>query len=346
MSFSLDGGPDLAELAELDEVASAAYQHAVRAGRFQRREVLARLHLTTDEVARVERVLRSLCLLHPMAEDGTLVPVSPDAAVVALVGSTERQIHELQESVTEARARLLSLLPCYLEGRRARSQCDAVDVVLDTGTAQLMIEEITDRCKSEVLTMQPGGPPLPAQLAEARRTALGLLGRGVRVRTLYQHTVRTDTPTSSLADELTDVGAHIRTTTEIADQFTVYDGEIAFLPGDSSCVVVREPTVLALLTRIFDQHWARATPYPSATGQTDHTGDEIKAAIVRIMAEGHKDEVVARRIGMSLRTTRRHIAELMDELQATSRFQTGVNAIRSGLLLPPEADRPSSRPPK
>ncbi len=50
-----------------------------------------------------------------------------------------------------------------------------------------------------------------------------------------------------------------------------------------------------------------------------------------MLAEGAKDEVIARRLGVSLRTCRRHIAEILETLQADSRFQAGVLAERAGL---------------
>ncbi len=64
--------------------------------------------------------------------------------------------------------------------------------------------------------------------------------------------------------------------------------------------------------------------------------DDLKRSIVRLMAEGYKDEIVARRLGMSVRTCRRHIAEIMEELEATSRFQAGANAALSKLLSYPQ----------
>lgn len=50
------------------------------------------------------------------------------------------------------------------------------------------------------------------------------------------------------------------------------------------------------------------------------------------MTKGYKDEMVARRLGMSVRTCRRHIAEITEQLEATSRFQAGYNAARQELL--------------
>ncbi|MDQ1041765.1 hypothetical protein QFZ75_008267, partial [Streptomyces sp. V3I8] len=364
MSVTSGRGPDL------DDVTRAAYQHAVSTGRFQREDITARLHLTTDEALRIERTLRSLCLLHPLAAGSHLVPVSPDAAAVALVASTERHIHDLQHSVTAARARLLSLMPRYLEGRHTRTQHDAVDVIADPDTAQLMIDQATDQATNEILTMRPGPPLPPHRLAADHHNALHTLRRHITLRTLYQHTARTDPPTTTHLNELTTHGAHIRTTSEITDHITIYDRTTAFLHNPThTLTLIREPTLLTLLTNTFHHHWDNATPYHPPTHTTSHThtsgsldnshtsgsgsntgahtgtgtstststdiNTDIKHTIIRLMAQGHKDEVIARRLGMSLRTCRRRIAEIMTQLNATSRFQTGVNATRTGLLNPP-----------
>jgi DNA-binding NarL/FixJ family response regulator len=50
------------------------------------------------------------------------------------------------------------------------------------------------------------------------------------------------------------------------------------------------------------------------------------------MAGGAKDELIARRLGISLRTCRRYIADLTKDLGAQSRFQAGVLAAQRGLL--------------
>ncbi|MFF6996469.1 LuxR C-terminal-related transcriptional regulator [Streptomyces sp. NPDC008313] len=330
MSVSIGFGP---EFAELDDVTRAAYQHAVRVGRFQRDEVSASLHLTSEEAARVEQVLRMLCLLHPIPGGSDLLPVSPDAAAVELVGSTERQIRDLQQGVTEVRARMLSLMPRYFESRRARSQAEAFDVILDADTAQSMIDEMSDRCKSEVLTVQPGGAQPAHLLTAARQVALGILDRNVRMRTIYQHAARTDLVTKAFVRDLITAGAQIRTSSEVVDHFVVYDREVAFLLGrDSGATIVREPTVVAFMCTVFEHLWGGSNCCYPGEVEADRALEDVKSSIVRLMSEGYKDEMVARRLGISVRTCRRHIAELMEELQATSRFQAGVHATRGGLL--------------
>lgn len=57
----------------------------------------------------------------------------------------------------------------------------------------------------------------------------------------------------------------------------------------------------------------------------------VDSRILELLAEGAKDETIARTLGISLRTCRRRIAEIMAGLNAVSRFQAGVNAVRLGL---------------
>jgi DNA-binding NarL/FixJ family response regulator len=54
--------------------------------------------------------------------------------------------------------------------------------------------------------------------------------------------------------------------------------------------------------------------------------------LLRQLASGAKDEQIARTMGLSLRTIRRRIADLMIELGADTRFQAGAEAVRRGWL--------------
>jgi DNA-binding NarL/FixJ family response regulator len=98
--------------------------------------------------------------------------------------------------------------------------------------------------------------------------------------------------------------------------------------------IVREPNVIAWVVATFEQQWAEASPLEEViTKPTDETElDQTRVAILRLMAEGEKDEAISRRLAISVRTCRRHIAEYMLQVGATSRFQAGVIAARAGHL--------------
>ena len=59
---------------------------------------------------------------------------------------------------------------------------------------------------------------------------------------------------------------------------------------------------------------------------------EVKASILTLLANGLKDDVIAKRMGLSVRACRGHVADLMHTFGARSRFQAGVIAARLGLL--------------
>jgi DNA-binding NarL/FixJ family response regulator len=60
--------------------------------------------------------------------------------------------------------------------------------------------------------------------------------------------------------------------------------------------------------------------------------DDLRRFLLEALGSGAQDEQIARRLGLSLRTVRRRVAELMEELGAQSRFQAGVEAARRGWL--------------
>ncbi len=125
------------------------------------------------------------------------------------------------------------------------------------------------------------------------------------------------------------------------------DRDVALLPipgdepGAQGLAVVREPQrhrlgrryVRAALVR---GHAARGGRHPAASDETEL--DQTRAAILRLMAEGEKDEAISRRLSISVRTCRRHIADYMSQVGATSRFQAGVIAARAGQIEGPSVE--------
>ena len=57
-----------------------------------------------------------------------------------------------------------------------------------------------------------------------------------------------------------------------------------------------------------------------------------QAATLRLLAIGHTDESIAKRLGLSDRTVRRIVTDLMRRLDARSRFEAGVRAVQIGWL--------------
>jgi DNA-binding NarL/FixJ family response regulator len=60
------------------------------------------------------------------------------------------------------------------------------------------------------------------------------------------------------------------------------------------------------------------------------TDDE--RALIAMLASGLKDEAIARQLDVHVATVRRRITALVERLDATTRFQAGLQAARRGWL--------------
>lgn len=152
----------------------------------------------------------------------------------------------------------------------------------------------------------------PAALAseEHRDHLRGLLARGAQVRisdgTLPQEAILLDQRVAILAGRLAGTGREYTVTTAPA----LVDGVSALLAGV----------------------WDAATDFEAyLTDEAPLHLDEPAREILHTLSTGVTDEVAARRLGLSLRTYRRRVAELMAALEAGSRFQAGLRAGELGL---------------
>ncbi|MFD0025476.1 DNA-binding response regulator [Streptomyces sp. NPDC058382] len=120
-------------------------------------------------------------------------------------------------------------------------------------------------------------------------------------------------------------------------EIVVVDGAGALVGGAptehvSRATVVNDIAVIRALELLFAGAWSRGRRL------TDHLdlGPRLRTTLARSILErmrcGHTDDVAARELNVSLRTYRRHVAEIMRELDANSRFQAGARAVELGLL--------------
>lgn len=75
---------------------------------------------------------------------------------------------------------------------------------------------------------------------------------------------------------------------------------------------------------------ALAAPISEERSSARPTDDEL--ALLRMLARGLTDEVVAQKLGLTGRTLRRRLRSAMDKLEAGSRFEAGFKLARSGWL--------------
>ncbi|MFI6153754.1 hypothetical protein ACIBCA_13760 [Kitasatospora sp. NPDC051170] len=318
---------------ELTPDATILYEQALRDGVLMAADRPAALPPERFEAALA--ALLELRLLHGTGP-GRWVPASPEAAVAELVGPLEQEIHERRMRAERTRAMLLPLQSTYFEARRDRGRGVAIELLHDVEQVRSMLGEVSRACSEEVFVSQPTALS-EETLVDSRPRDLQLLDRGVRMRALYPHVVLASPVVQMHFTRMSEAGSEIRTVGEVIDRLIIFDRRIAFLPdrsqdGEPGAMVIREPVVIEYLYRTLEREWSQARPFAHTGFGYGDSGEEVKRGIVRLLAAGHKDEAIAHRMNMSVRTCRRHIAELMRDWGVESRFQAGVFASRFALI--------------
>lgn len=181
--------------------------------------------------------------------------------------------------------------------------------------------------EQELLTAQPQtGRDAPTLAAAALRDTAAL-ERGVKMRTLYQHSARRSAITHKYVAAVTARGAEVRTLDEFFNRIIVVDRQLAVIPGQSGlnvALAIREPNMIAYLVDIFERAWERARPFTNReTSMMRDIAAEQRAMTIRMLIEGHADPVSAKRLGVSPRTYAGYVADLKAEYEAETRFQLG-----------------------
>jgi DNA-binding CsgD family transcriptional regulator len=317
---------------EADEFALLIYEHLLTNPGVPPPGLADQLSAPPAEVERAVDALRHLGLVRGERP----VAVSPEAAQLTLLLPLERAIQDRNRQLAASRQ---SLRPFETAFDRVQHGRQPAVLRLDADEAEVRLAEAAARCTTEVLAMQSCLAHEPALARGARPLMLELARRGVPVRLLYPHTGRGDTATRSYLCDVLGAGGGVRTTDDIGERFVVFDRTVAFgmefggadSRGDS-VAVIHEPMVIGLLRRMHEHTWQSAAGFvPARSGYGDAL-TVLKSSILGLLASGLTDDAIARRVGMSERTLRRHIAAIMRDMAAESRFQAGVAAAMSGLV--------------
>ncbi|MHA6761546.1 response regulator transcription factor [Streptacidiphilus sp. PAMC 29251] len=59
---------------------------------------------------------------------------------------------------------------------------------------------------------------------------------------------------------------------------------------------------------------------------------DTERELLRLLGSGLTDDTAGLRLGLSTRTVRRHMASIMERLNAASRFEAGIKAAQRGWL--------------
>jgi hypothetical protein len=199
---------------------------------------------------------------------------------------------------------------------------------------QSMTDEMIKRAQRELLCVLPAGDFSRGHRDHTVHLLHGAHQRGVHVAALVPSSA-----TASLVGTVRAMGdrAGYRAGDFPDQHLVIADGLQAALrtPGQNEpaqTLIVSAPPFVHFLRTMFGVNWNSAAPLVEMFHVNERLRTQLVQSILASLGAGTKDEVAARKLGLSVRTYRRYIAEIMQDMRATSRFQAGVRAAELGLL--------------
>jgi DNA-binding CsgD family transcriptional regulator len=162
-----------------------------------------------------------------------------------------------------------------------------------------------------------------------------MVASGRRSRAIYPARVLEEAPES--IRRRAEAGEHVRILAEVPFRLAITGASAALMSEDFGLpterrLVIRQPALVGALVVMVEELWGKAMSVPGLDAQPGAQGASDQRLLLSELAAGAKDEQIARALGMSVRTVRRRVADVMDELGADSRFQAGVEAVRRGWI--------------
>lgn len=271
---------------------------------------------------------------------------NPQLLLDAALRRQETELAQRQEELAESRLGLESLLTEYLEATSQPSMADEVVELVGREAIQRELETWSHKVRRELLALHPDTSYTAEQLASAQAMDLAALARGVKIRSVYREDCRSDPAVRAYHQTVTKHGAEVRYAKLVPARLLVFDRQAGMIPSHTAdnrraALRLEGEGVAAMLVLSFDLVWSQAT-----AGERDGLPPRIEASsvegptdldriLLQLLSMGVKDEAAARHLGVSVRTVRRQIADLMVRLEAGSRFEAGMQAAMRGWLRPP-----------
>ncbi|WNI17347.1 LuxR C-terminal-related transcriptional regulator [Actinacidiphila sp. ITFR-21] len=318
---------------DLDQETLAVYRAVLLHHETDPRTVAKLMNLPEPQVAAAVQRLTELSLLAPSWEEpGRLRAVRPDVGLGVLLQREQQELAERQRRIEQSRAALASLAAEYTAQGRAGA-LDQSEEVVGIDEIRARLESLAVGCTQESLAFHPDTALTEESIEAGRPLNERALERGVRFRTLYLDSIAKDRTTREYAKWMADRGSEIRTSPTLPMRLLIVDGSAVVVAGlptrdQPTALVLHSPPVVQAMLALFEAYWERATPLgkPAARLATGLTPQERQ--LLQLLAAGATDEAVSRALGIGVRTERRIVAELMDRLDASSRFEAGVKAAR------------------
>ncbi len=327
------------DIEEDRKVLADLYRNMLKEPSLELRELGERTSLEPDACREATDLLREVGLLTD-AGPGRLATVSTEKALARLALQAEESADMWLADTVRLRKAIRLLCTELADQYHDQRSLAPAELIIGMDRISEVLEDSSEIAVNEVLSMQPG-PVIESRTPDRINRNERVIKRGVAMRTIHLASTSRIPHGLRYLRELQAIGAEIRLAHTIPFRLIVVDDVMAFTPApgnedQAAALVTRGPLITHLLRRVFEHCWHSATPldsmHPDSGREQAPPLDTQQFTVLQMLNAGLKDEAIARELGVSIRTLRRITADLMDKLNATSRFQAGVRAHELGWL--------------
>lgn len=274
-------------------------------------------------------------LLGELQELGLIIEAAPGRVRALPLADAAKGIRDRRVAEIDAAVRAAEAMSLHMWESQAPST--GVEVLIGREAANAAI---TDLCARSQLEIAAFDRPPYVNVHEPSHDYLMLhspeyqaLARGVTVRAVYHPGFD--------RDRLAELTVFLRAGEQaklgdVPMKLILVDRKAAILPAPKSyapepevkATVVRHPVVVEALMTLYEAVWERSVAIrPTDTGELQQ--DPRRDALVSLLMSGATDSAIAGQFGVTERSVRRWIADLMDELDVRTRLQLGAALTKS-----------------
>jgi DNA-binding CsgD family transcriptional regulator len=316
---------------------AAVYQALLHEPSLSLTDLVEHVRLPERTVRRILDQLADLQLVRqPSAGDQEVVLIPPDEALSGLLARAQADLRHREAGLRQAQEEIVEMT------RGWRQRCASISRISGAGAVRDRLRRLSRTARAEVRSFCPGdvvlsracpGDAVPASASPDPQPP----GRSVAIRAICQDTCRRDPDAPGHARWMSEHGAAVRTVPVVPMRLMLVDRTVAIIPISpaeprAGVLEIRNPSILAMFSTLFEEMWQDATPLDGQPARRENGLRPQERQVLRLLADGVTDETIARKLGVSVRTVRRTVAGLATQLNASSRFQAGLNAARAGWL--------------
>lgn len=272
------------------------------------------------------------------------VVVPPELAVETLSRHAEQQLEARRLAIRQARSGISSAVAEVVDSHRELSP-SITETVRGGDAVRARLHQLTQDTVHQVCSINPG-PALARRSVEASRSMDRTLhDHGVTQRAIFADLAFTDRDFLDYLREVVAQGDQVRRHPDPPVRLLLFDATVAVVPaaesdGGPGALIVHEQAIVTPLVALFEQSWSAAlAPDLDATAAEDDPDGLRIRQVLTMLVSGQPDSAIARQLGISVRTVGRLVAEAGRRLQANSRIEVCLLALRAGWIPDPAPRR-------